>query len=132
MFEAVPVFVLQEEAMGVWLGVYKAAAGECPCIQGASLFSLHFVSMWSSCLPNLLSYALPIYSSIENENSQFPRNKIFQLYLGIWKSQQIVILEDGTTLCFYPSTLILHMMMYRQKTPICQEASVASGPVSLL
>lgn len=31
--------------------------------------------------------------------------------LGIWKSPKIVILEDGTTLCFYPSTLMLHMMM---------------------
>jgi hypothetical protein len=35
--------------------------------------------------------------------------------LGVWESQQIVILKDGTTPCFYTSTLILHMVLCRQK-----------------
>lgn len=40
MFEAVPVFVIWEEAMGFWLAFYKAATGECPWILENPLFPL--------------------------------------------------------------------------------------------
>ena len=56
--------------------------------------------------------------------------KYSKCVLGVWKSQQTVILKDGTAPCVYTSTLILLMMLRRQKPPVCQEASAANGPAS--
>lgn len=77
----------------------------------------------------LLHMVANLFCFLKITTSSFLEVKYSKCVLGVWKSQQTVILKDGTAPWFYTSTLILHMMLCRQK-PVYQEASTANGPAS--